>query len=134
MELKFPLCNRCKKPMETGNFYGYCTKCHKKNSKKTPSKSFKPVFQEWAESTKNKIAIIGLTFILSLFIVPWVFGTIVMAYDNFIINQMEIALKGNVEATQQNQKACEANYQSLLRYKIDNKIALQGSGDPCPLN
>ncbi len=79
------------------------------------------------EKQKNIIVIIGL----SIIITPFIFIGITQAYDNWIIGQMENALLNNVKASHEVSIACESNYQALLQYKKDNKIALVGSGDPC---
>lgn len=80
------------------------------------------------ESTKNKITMAGLALIFA----PFAFIGIVNAYDSFMLSQLENALNNNIQAAHSAMTACESNYQALLKYKQDNKIALKGSGSPCP--
>jgi len=85
---------------------------------------------EISHKAKNVITLVGLAII----ILPFAFFGIAQAYDNLILNMMENSLAQNVTATHATQNACEASYQSLLKYKQENDIKLKGTGSPCPLN
>ena len=82
---------------------------------------------ELKHSTIVKITLVGLAIIF----LPFAYIGAAVAYDNFILSQMENALSNNVQAAHSSLTACEANYQALLRYKQDNKIPLTGTGSPC---
>lgn len=73
----------------------------------------------------------SIIIVMALIFVPFFVIGVAQAYDNWILNQMENALANNVKAAHESLIACESNYQALLQYKTDNKIALVGTPDPC---
>jgi len=82
---------------------------------------------EISNKAKNIITTGGLIIIL----IPFIVGAICKAYEAYLLSSLESALTQNIAALSNAKKACNASYEALKAYKIEAKVPLSGTGNPC---
>lgn len=93
--------------------------------------------QNFTNRQKNIIcAVVSAPLVLLLMV-----AGVCKAYDMIMYSMMESSLTNAVHASEavhraviEVDKTCEAQYQLMVQFKNNNKIALSSSTSPCPLN
>lgn len=53
------------------------------------------------------------------------------AYDIWMVSHLESSLTQSVTDLRSTKKRCDGDYEAVLKYKTENKLALTGTGNPC---
>lgn len=77
--------------------------------------------------TKTIIALIGLGIIAAIFLI----AGIARAIDAIVLNNLETTLANNITAKKAITIACDSSYESLKSYKLESKMPLIGTDNPC---
>lgn len=78
---------------------------------------------------KNKI--IAIAVILVPFVLFFLSIGIASAYDSWLRDQLNANLNNSVVALRLARQRCDSDYETLLKYKNENNLKLQGTGNPC---